>query len=607
MKKITLLFVVMCMIAIGRSLACPTVTVQDSISTNTHWTHDNQYLLKGWVYVTAGTTLTIDAGVIIRGDKATKSALIVERGAKIICNGTAEQPIVFTSNQPAGARDYGDWGGLVLLGKAPNNWNGGDQIMEGGPRSHYGGTDPHDNSGKISYVRIEFAGIAFSPNNEVNGLTLCSVGDGTQIDHVFIGYSGDDGIEFFGGNVNIKYAVSYRSWDDDFDQDNGYRGKVQFGVVIRDPLAADASGSKAFEADSYQSGTATGLVDTTMLTRAIFSNMTIIGPVAGTPAFTGYSSNFVSGIQLRRGNATSLINSVIAGWPCGVLIDESSSSYGSTVANIGNGALQIRNTIVEGTATAAFKKDVMFVKDGARSLTSTAAYSDTTSTGTDWSSLTGFSGPNAWFYAPVNGNKYYSTEGNGTKFFNPWNLTKPNIQPNTASPLCFTTKPGKTFDPTKALDTNAATFNAPDFYPNFTTSKAADPFFDKVNFVGAVSCNNNWLLEGWVNFDCQSTVYTDSCMTVAVPQYNSNSVALNVFPNPANTSATIEATLPRDSKVFINLMDVNGRLVKVISKDEQKQGNLKINIDLTDVPAGTYFVTFHTIYASKTLNLTVTK
>ena len=183
MKKILLLSGLL-FAALSNASAFSTVEVKDSISTNTRWTCDQQYLLKGYVYVTAGTTLTIDPGVIIRGDKDTKGALIIERGAKIMAMGTATNPIVFTSNQDAGSRDYGDWGGVIICGNAPTNWSAGQAQVEGGPRSFYGGTDPNDNSGEMHYVRIEYGGIAFSPNNEVNSLTLCGVGAGTQIDHI---------------------------------------------------------------------------------------------------------------------------------------------------------------------------------------------------------------------------------------------------------------------------------------------------------------------------------------------------------------------------------------------------------------------------------------
>ena len=235
-----------------KAFSFTTVEVKDSISSDTHWTCDKQYLLKGYVYVTNGTTLTIDPGVIVRGDKNTKGSLIIERGAKIMAIGTAAAPIVFTSAQPAGQRSYGDWGGVILCGKAPVNWTAGQAQVEGGPRSIYGGTDPADNSGTLRYVRIEFPGIAFSPNNEINGLTLCGVGTGTSIDHIQVSYSGDDSYEWFGGTVNAKYLVAFAGWDDDFDTDNGYAGNNQYGIGLRDPFAADQSGSKAFESDSSE-------------------------------------------------------------------------------------------------------------------------------------------------------------------------------------------------------------------------------------------------------------------------------------------------------------------------------------------------------------------
>src|SRR5215831_2720142 len=121
------------------SAQVPVIDVKDSIASDTHWTCNNQYLLFGYVYVTKGHTLTIDAGTIIKGDKNTKGALIVERGAKIYAIGTPTNPIVFTSNQPAGSRNYGDWGGVILCGYSPTNWATGQGQVEGGPRSLYGG------------------------------------------------------------------------------------------------------------------------------------------------------------------------------------------------------------------------------------------------------------------------------------------------------------------------------------------------------------------------------------------------------------------------------------------------------------------------------------
>ncbi|MBI3511050.1 MAG: T9SS type A sorting domain-containing protein [Bacteroidetes bacterium] len=539
------------------------ITVQDSIYTNTHWTACNQYLLMGYVYVCQNAILTIDAGVIIKGDKNTKGSLIVERGSKLYANGTAAEPIVFTSNQAPGSRTYGDWGGVILCGRAFVNWNGDQSQVEGGPRSLYGGAGndmPHDNSGSMSYVRIEFAGVAFSPNNEINGLTLCGVGDGTNIDHIQVSYSGDDSFEWFGGNVNCKYLVAYRGWDDDFDTDNGYRGKVQFGCGIRDPFAADQSGSKAFESDSYQSGTLTGLAgDTTGLTRPVFCNMTVIGPLVS-PTSTAYDPQFVSAAHIRRGDAISIMNSIFVGYPCGILFDQSSASYGSTTRNYeilgaaGDSIGQLRGDIVCGIPTNAtpVKKELEFVIDGARSLTNTATEADTTSTTPFGSATTAssFSGPfNLFFDNPQAGPKYqnwtYPTEQTGVRLANPFNLANPNEVPTSTSPVCYNSKALSTlstnpsnpnqytqftahygnsnpfnngsvfpFNPMLPINTDTTIwlshYNAPTRLPVWNSGKLNSPFFTQTNYVGAFSGTqttaDDWM-NGWCNFDPVNTPY----------------------------------------------------------------------------------------------------
>src|SRR5690606_35011733 len=141
----------------------------------------------------------------------------------------------FTSQRGPGERSNGDWGGIIICGKAPINPTGGDAQIEGGPRSRYGGTDPNDSSGVLRYVRIEFSGIPLSPNNETNTLTMGGVGNRTVIDHVQASYGGDDGFEWFGGTVNAKHLITQAMVDDCFDTDFGYSGKVQFVVNISDP------------------------------------------------------------------------------------------------------------------------------------------------------------------------------------------------------------------------------------------------------------------------------------------------------------------------------------------------------------------------------------
>lgn len=161
---------------------------------------------------------------------------------------------------------------MIILGKAKNN--AGEQTIEGGVRSKHGGNDDADNSGVLSYVRVEFAGIEYSTDNEINGITFGSVGAGTQVDHLQVSYSGDDSYEWFGGKVDARYLVSLGCWDDDFDTDNGYQGRVQFAVALRNPQYADKSCSNSFESDNNSSGS---VIDPT--TRPIFANVSLFGPV----------------------------------------------------------------------------------------------------------------------------------------------------------------------------------------------------------------------------------------------------------------------------------------------------------------------------------------
>jgi len=620
MKKIFLLSI-MLIASILRSSAYTTITVQDSISVNTHWTCGQQYLLKGYVYVTSGATLTIDPGVIIKGDKDTKGSLIVERGAKIMAMGTITNPIVFTSNQEPGTRTYGDWGGVILCGYAPTNWNA-EPTVEGGPRSHYGGTNPHDNSGEMHYVRIEFPGIAFSPNNEINGLTFCGVGDATRIDHIQVSYSGDDSYEWFGGNVNAKYIVAFAGWDDDFDTDNGYQGLNQFCAGVRDPFAADQSGSKAFESDSYQTGTYNGLtVDSTKMTRPVFSNVTAIGPLVS-PTSTAYDPQFVAGAHIRRGSAISILNSIIAGFPCGVLIDESSASFGSTVANIASNQLQFRNNIIAGIASSTFMKEIVFVKDGARSLTPTTANADTTSTGTDWTALSGYAGPWTWLTNSTFRNKIYPTEQTGVRLGNPFNLANPGLVPTSTSPVVYKTWTSAngtvthTFNPTLPIsyDTtgDSVNFNVPGVAPDFTNSKASNAFFTHTNYVGAFagtsSTTDNWM-NGWCEFNPQNADYTTTCfittgITTAAPVTFDQ---VKVFPNPAYDKATVLINVLQDGPIKITVSDLSGKVVKEVFNGETTNGTRSFSFSTLDLSSGLYMITILTDSKVKTVKLSIAK
>jgi hypothetical protein len=194
-----------------------------------------------------------------------------------------------------------------LLGLAKNNQPGGVANIEGivpSTDTQFGGNFDNDNSGSLTYVRIEFSGIPLEPNKELNGLTCGSVGSGTVIDYVQVSHCGDDSFEWFGGTVNCKHLIAYRGLDDDFDTDYGFRGKIQFGLAIRDKDLSDAPGdSNCFESDNDAAGSTAQ-----PKTRPIFSNMTIVGPKGNGTIALPVGEKFEKAFRLRRNTSTSCLN-----------------------------------------------------------------------------------------------------------------------------------------------------------------------------------------------------------------------------------------------------------------------------------------------------------
>ena len=219
---------------------------QEFIFKGTQTLSKGTYLMKGWIYVGTGSVLTIEPGTVIKGDKDTQAALIVEPGGKLIAEGTKDAPIVFTSEQPKGQRKPGDWGGLIICGNAKNNQGVLNQQIEGGPRTKHGGNDDADNSGVLTYVSIRHGGTNIGADNEINGLTLGAIGSGTKIEYIEVIANNDDGIEFFGGTVDVKNAVIAYCADDSYDWDQGYRGRGQFWLAVQ---SADIASDRLCELD----------------------------------------------------------------------------------------------------------------------------------------------------------------------------------------------------------------------------------------------------------------------------------------------------------------------------------------------------------------------
>lgn len=425
--------------------------------------YPNTYNLRGFVYVTDGATLTIEPGVVIKGEKATQGTLIIERGARIMAQGSKQRPIVFTSAQAPGSRKPGDWGGIIIMGKAPNNM--GEQSIEGGVRSKHGGNDPADNSGVLSYVRCEFAGIEYGPDNEINGITFGSVGSGTKVDHLQVSFSGDDSYEWFGGTVNASHLVAFRGWDDDFDTDNGFSGRIQFALGLRDPKIGDKSASNGFESDNNGSGSATD-----PYTSAVFANVSLFGPVADPAAYTNEAgmsgspvdARFQAALHLRRNTQLSIFNSVIAAYPIGLIIENDKGSTTQQWAT--DGKLNVTNCVMAGMVKNY--QDKQYWK-------SSSQFDDT-----DAGAFAG-----GYFTRAGGGNRAYTALADLKLPGNVFNFTSPGVFPAGDSPLA----------------SGAA----------WSDAKVASGF-EKVTYIGAFGPNetaaDNWTT-GWCNFDPQNTEY----------------------------------------------------------------------------------------------------
>lgn len=527
MKKFLTFIIALCL-AYGTQAA--TIVVNSDIMTNTTWTNNNIYILDTFIYVKNNATLTIEEGTLIKGNKARKGTLIVTRNGKIQAAGTPTKPIVFTSNEDPGFRASGDWGGVIILGKAPTNatYNStaGLGSVEGGVNNAnddglFGdgaNSDPNHNSGVFKYVRIEFPGIAFQPDNEINGLTLGGVGKGTELHHIQVSYSGDDSYEFFGGTVDATHLIALAGVDDDFDCDDGYNGNIQYGIVVRDPNIADVSGSNAFEHDNDKNSP-----NITPVTAPTFSNITVIGPkVNGTP-----HADFLHALHLRRGTQTGVFNSVFVGWADGLYIDGSDCEN-----NASNGSLAMRNTYLVNMGNEVLPGSSL----------NTAAWFGTTGWGND------------------------STKTTADCQFVNTSVNSPDLHLQSSSVLI-----------------NKASFTHP---------RLNNTFFDNtINFVGALGVTNDagWnTTSGWQNWDPQTTDYS---VPLSINHVESTIVHSSVYPNPATENIHVLFELKSATDMNIRIVDMYGRVLQDVPYKGIAGGNTE-TLSVRSLANGMYFVQF---------------
>ncbi|MBM4363732.1 MAG: hypothetical protein FJ104_13710, partial [Deltaproteobacteria bacterium] len=315
----------------------PREKITADITANRTLTSDKVWELEGIVHVADGVTLTVEPCTRIEGAKDPIGVLVVSRGGKIIANGTADAPILMTSKVAVGSRAAGDWGGLVLLGKAATN--DGEALVEGlvdDPANKYGGSDNADSSGSLEYLRIEYAGFQLATDVEVNGLTMGSVGSGTKISHVMVSNSLDDCFEWFGGTVSADHLICNSDGDDMFDADRGFTGTITnaFGRKLENP-SNDPNG---FEWDNNRNDNAA-----TPVSKPNFKNVTLCG--------FGVDVSVASyGMVIRRGAQATIDELVAVGFDYGIDARDGVGTTGASTLAVTNSTLF---DMVKGVTNAA--------------------------------------------------------------------------------------------------------------------------------------------------------------------------------------------------------------------------------------------------------------
>ena len=498
------------------------------------------YLLTSTCVVRSGGKLIIPAGTVIRGAADLTATpklydfICVERGGMIEVNGTSSKPVVMKSNKAAGSRDRGDWGGLVLCGKAVNN-QGLDAQLEGfnniavdNTLGKFGGSDDADNSGVVKYVRIEFAGLAFEPNKEVNSLTMGSVGSKTEIEGVQCSFGNDDAFEWFGGTVNCKKLIAYKTTDDDFDTDFGYRGMVQFGIAVKDTAYFDlswnapsgSSTSETFESDNDAAGS--GKLP---LTSAVFSNITCVGPVPLDKTYNDLASvqksAFRRGARIRRNSRLSIVNSVFMGYRNFIMFD-------------GDSVL-----IASGVKSSTFSETSNVLRNNFIANTSAAAAAGVTNTGlVEVDSKNTPAAMDAWLRDAKNSNKIDDVNyASGAILVDPKNATAPDLRPVAASKINTLAN----YD--AAIFTKYGKFSSVNTVGNLVVTNAYPvPAADNVNVeLFAVASENVAVsisdISGKVvkSLGNQSLVAGGNMITASVSELNNGLYFLNVVSNGSKT------------------------------------------------------------------------
>jgi hypothetical protein len=581
----------------------PDSVLRGSIGAGTTLTLSNTkiYGLDGYVYVDAGAVLRILPGTVILGDTVGQnSALCVNRGGILFAQGTSTSPIVLTSSSPAGQRRRGDWGGLLIAGRArvntnPSDYAGTSVAFEGGiadegrVRGWYGGNDDNDSSGVLRYVRVEFGGIAAFPNEELNGITLGGVGRRTVFQYVQSSFANDDGIEWFGGTVNGKWLISNGAIDDDFDTDFGFSGRVQYGLIVRDPQVADQSTSQAFESDNDAAGSFNQ-----PYTSAIFSNITAIGPLSDTAQVSGsaagtWSNSYGSAAQIRRNSRQSIVNSVFVGWPRAGIELQSQRTQAAALAD----SLLIRNNLWFGI------KGVSALGLTNSPLTLPLNSGEAIPVGMGL----------AWLTNPAFRNEVVNQAGSVDAYDEIAAAFGPSLRSNA-------------FDPRPATSRDRLLTRASFARPSTSSVAINDSFFTTVPFSGAFNAGtgvtNRWDLP-WAEYDPVSFPYAANAPTSRTAPFGigtgirSNTLdytALDVvvFPLPVQDVSTVRYNLVSASRVSVRVINALGaEVLSVLAGLQQAAGVYEFPLSAQTLAPGAYMVQIVTQTGVAVQKLTVVR
>ena len=546
----------------GTNNAVPTIT------TNTTWNSTDVVYLNGPVFV-KNCVLTIQPGCVIKGAAGNGTGLFICTGAKLMAQGTAANPIVFTSNSAPGFRSAGDWGGVILLGlagcnaPASNTANvtgpaplpvAGTNYIEGMPSTsltlYGGGSNPcnDDNSGVMTYCRIEYAGYIYAPNKEINSLTFGAVGNGTTIDYIQCSYGNDDSYEWFGGSVNCKHLISFAPVDDEWDTDNGYRGMVQYALGIRHPAIYDptwnvtgGSVSEGFESDNDPedlliSGYAAGQPH--QQTAAIFANVTEIGPRGLAAAMsTTVGPGHMRNARIRRNSSLRIVNCIMVDASTNGVFTDGLHSTDNAV----NGCMVVNGNIIAGYGQTSMKTN-----NGGTATT--------------------------WTNAPVS---------------NGWL--------------------GSNNDTSK-VNTGAAYIANP--YVVFTNPSAVD--FRPIGTATAGAIWTNMHISGEdVSSPCDQstfsalTPYVAVCAT-GIKENNNNLANVSLYPNPTTEETTLIVSTQDVVALNVFISDITGKIVATpIQNQTLMGGENKISLSTKELKSGIYFVTLNTVNGKETVKLIV--